>query len=160
MPAVIDLFILEHAPGPLVELDPALVRARAAFNATLSAVARFTDNDLASAWTWGGNAVDVRYGFYRLAEILEPATADARRALAAAPSREARDAVAATTEARWRAQAILATLGDDDLDADPGGGEWTIRQTMGHIIGTQRGYAWSSAWWLSVRDEPRAAGPQ
>jgi hypothetical protein len=40
-------------------------------------------------------------------------------------------------------------LEDALLDADPGGGEWSIRLTMGHIIGGQRGYGWGSAWWLS-----------
>jgi hypothetical protein len=75
-----------------------------------------------------------------------------------AHSTEARDAVAAATAARWDTQGILATLADGDLDADPGGGEWTIRQTLAHSIGSQRGYAWGSAYWISVRNEPPAGG--
>ncbi len=35
-----------------------------------------------------------------------------------------------------------------DWDADPGGGEWTIRRTMAHIIGSQRSYGWFNAWFL------------
>jgi hypothetical protein len=160
MTAVIDPFILERAPGPLVELDPALVRARAAFRATLDALARLEDDALVYAWTWEGNPVDVRYAFYRVVEILEPATAAAHRALAASPTTEARDAVAAATVSRWALQGVLATLTDADLDADPSNDEWTIRRTMGHINGSQRGYAWGSAWWMSVRDEPRQPGAQ
>ena len=26
--------------------------------------------------------------------------------------------------------------------------EWTVRQTVGHIIGSQRSYGWSNAWFL------------
>ena len=33
--AVLDAFILEKAPGPLVQIDPALVRARVAFGGLL-----------------------------------------------------------------------------------------------------------------------------
>jgi len=29
-------------------------------------------------------------------------------------------------------------------------GEWTIRQTLGHTVGGQRGYGWASRWWLSI----------
>ncbi len=40
------------------------------------------------------------------------------------------------------------------LDADPGGGEWSVRLTMGHIIAGQRGYAWGTAWWLEQAYDP------
>jgi hypothetical protein len=68
--------------------------------------------------------------------------------------------VGATSAARWDLQGVLAGLSDSDLDADPGGGEWTVRQTMAHIIGGQRGYAWGSAYWISVRNEPKPEGPR
>jgi hypothetical protein len=32
-------------------------------------------------------------------------------------------------------------------DAPPGGEEWTIRQTLGHVIAAQRAYAATSGWW-------------
>ena len=158
--AVIDKFILEKAPGPLVEIPEALIRARVAFGGALDALAQVRDEQLTYQWMWGSEAADVRYGFYRVLEILEGATSAARLALASQPSTEAREAVAAATVARWALHGVLATLTDADLDADPGGGEWTIRQTMGHIIGGQRGYAWGSAWWLSRHDQPRPPGEQ
>lgn len=154
----LDPFIIERAPGPVIDLDPAVVRARAALNGTLARLARLPDPALINAWTWDGNAVDVRYGFYRTLELLEAATSAASRAMAGSASSEARDAVAATTVARWELQGILATLEDADLDADPGGGEWTIRKTLGHIVGAQRGYAWGSAYWLSSRGKPSPEG--
>jgi hypothetical protein len=68
--------------------------------------------------------------------------------------------VGATSAARWDLQGLLAGLSDADLDADPTGGEWTVRQTLAHIIGGQRGYAWGSAYWISVRHEPKPDGPR
>jgi hypothetical protein len=148
--STLDAFVLEYAPGPLIDIDPALVRARAAFRPTLDALASLSDADLLYDWRWNGNPADVRYGFHRTFELLESATAAAARALADSPTNEARNAVAAATASRWALQAILARLGDDDLDTDPGNGEWTLRKTMQHIINSQRGYAWGSAAWLSL----------
>ena len=160
MSAVLDPFVLEHAPGPLVEMDPALVRARVACAALLDTLAAIDDDKLTCVWMWGENAADIRYGFYRAFEIIESASSAAGRALGSQPSSEARDAAAAAAASRWALHGVLATLTDADLDADPGGGEWTIRRTMQHIINSQRGYAWGSAYWLSVRDQPRATGVQ
>ncbi len=160
MSAVLDQFVLDHAPGPLVELDPALLRARVACVELIDALVALPDGDLVYEWNWDGNEVDVRYGFYRVIELLELAASESSRLLADSASTEARDAVAAATVARWELQGVLATLTDADLDADPGGGEWTIRQTLGHIISGQRGFALGSAWWLSVRDQPRPPGAQ
>lgn len=160
MTAVLDPFVLEHAPGPLVELDPALVRARSAFNPTLASLAAMTDEQLTYQWMWGSHEADIRYGFYRAWEILASATSEATRAMADARSTEAIDAVAAATAARWQLHGVLATLDEADLDADPGNGEWTIRRTLQHVNNSQRGYAWGSAYWLSVRDQPRQPGPQ
>lgn len=158
MAAVLDPFVVERAPGPIVALDPALIRARAALNELLARLARVDDGALTYVWSWDGRDVDVRYLYYRALETIEGATSAATRALAGTFSTEARHAVAAATAARWDTQGILATLAADDLDADPGGGEWTIRQTLAHIISGQRGYAWGSAYWISVRDEPKPAG--
>jgi DinB family. len=158
--ATLDPFVIEHAPGPLVELDPALVRARSAFNPTLESLAAMTDEQLTYQWMWGSHEADIRYGFYRVWEVLESATSEARRQMNGSTSSEAIDAVAATTAARWQLHGVLATLDDADLDADPGNGEWTVRRTMQHVNNSQRGYAWGSAYWLSVRDQPRQPGPQ
>jgi hypothetical protein len=45
-------------------------------------------------------------------------------------------------------------LEDADLDRAPGGNEWTIRQTLGHIGASQRAYGWYTGWWWSRRGEP------
>ena len=158
MTAVLDQFVLERAPGPLVALDPAVARARAALNELLARFAKIDDSALTYEWTWDGNSVDVRYAFYRALETIEAATSAAAAAMAHQESSEARDAVAAATMARWDLHGVLATMAERDLDADPGGGEWTVRKTMEHIIGSQRGYAWGSAYWIFVRDQPPPSG--
>jgi hypothetical protein len=160
MTAVLDPFVLERAPGPVVALHPALVRLRAAFKDAAGTFGTIPDERLTSLWVWDGNEINVRYAFYRMLEILESGAGEVARAIGGKESSEAREAVAATTAARWDLQGVLAGLSDAYLDADPGGGEWTIRQTLGHIIGGQRGYAWGSAYWISVRNEPKPEGPR
>jgi hypothetical protein len=160
MTAVLDPFVLERAPGPTVALHPALVRLRSEFNSTFGVLGTIPDERLTSLWVWDGNEINVRYAFYRALETIESAAAEVARAIGGHESSEAREAVGATSAARWDLHGVLAGLTDADLDADPGGGEWTVRQTMGHIIGGQRGYSWGSAYWISVRDEPKPEGPR
>lgn len=160
MTAVLDPFVLERAPGPVVSLHPSLVGLRAAFNDTFAVLGTIPDERLTSMWVWDGNDINVRYAFYRTLETLESAAAEVARAIGGRESSEAREAVGATSAARWDLQGLLCGLSDADLDADPGGGEWTVRQTMGHIIGGQRGYAWGSAYWISVRAQPKLPGPR
>jgi hypothetical protein len=160
MTAVLDPFVLEHAPGPVVEPHPALLRLRKAFNDTFDLLGTIPDERLTSLWVWDGNDINVRYAFYRSLETLESGAAEVARAIGGQQSSEAREAVGQTSAARWDLQGVLAGLSDPDLDADPGGGEWTVRQTLGHIIGGQRGYAWGSAYWISVRDHAKPDGPR
>lgn len=160
MTAVLDPFVLERAPGPVVELHPSLVRLRGAFNAAFDKLGTIPDERLTSLWDWDGNDINVRYAFYRTLETLESGAAEVARAISGHESSEARAAVGMASAARWDLQGILAGLTDSDLDADPGGGEWTVRQTMAHIIGGQRGYAWGSAYWISVRNEAKPDGPR
>ena len=58
------------------------------------------------------------------------------------------------TAARWDLHGVLLPLDESLLDADPGGGEWSIRLVLGHVISSQRAYGWGSAWWLQ---HPHAA---
>jgi hypothetical protein len=160
MTAVLDPFVLERAPGPLVDLHPSLVRLRVAFNAAIDKLGTIPDERLTSLWVWDGNEINVRYAFYRVLETLESGAAEVARTIGSHESSEAREAVGMTSAARWDLQGVLAGLSDADLDADPGGGEWTVRQTMGHIIGGQRGYAWGNAYWISVRHEAKPDGPR
>lgn len=104
---------------------------------------------LTRPWDWiGGGDEEVRYGAYRAFELLELAEVTARERFAGEPpDAHAARIVAPATAARWDLHGLLAPLTDADLDADPGGGDWTIRLTLGHTINGQRAYGWGSAWW-------------
>lgn len=120
----------------------------------MAALRGVTDADMEFAWDWDGQEADVRYGFYRLFELLEGAAAEVRRQIGDDGVSEARAPIAAATAARWEWHGVLAGLDDADLDADPGGGEWTVRQTLAHTVSGQRAYNWFTAWWLNLRDAP------
>jgi hypothetical protein len=150
-----DDLLIRNTPGPTIPLDPAFAEARASLTRAVGDLLAIPDGAaLEREWPWNDGEVELR-----LYEELETAAADARRILAVtdpAPG-PAVDALAAATAARWDLLGLLAGLTDEDLDRDPGGGEWTIRQTLGHVVEVQRAYAWISAWWLSQRNEPELA---
>ena len=140
--------------------DPALARplaeglaiARSDVLAAARDLLATPESTLDQAWGWiGGSEVEIRYGVYRAAEALELAEIDARLDLRAEDAVETQSAriVAATTAARWDLHGLLLPLSGYALDADPGGKDWTIRLTLGHVINGQRAYGWSTAWWAA-----------
>jgi len=138
-------------PSAGAPLPSAIVAARAAVAAAAEQYLSIPDAALERAWTWRDVENDVRYGLYRMAETIEAASAELEATLAGASARPPGALViAASTIPRWALHGRLAALEDALLDAVPKQGEWTARQTLGHTIGTQRGYAWTSAWWLSI----------
>lgn len=149
----------EHAPaasaatsnGAGTTLPQSIVAARAAIAAAASDYLAVPESALERAWRWRDVENDVRYGLYRAAETVEAASAELEATLAAAPARSpGARVVAPSTIARWALQGRLATLSDDVLDRVAKDGEWTVRGTLGHTIGGQRGYGWASRWWLSI----------
>lgn len=127
-----------------------LLAARRDVLAAVRDLATLTDADLTTPWAWkGGSEDEIRYGFYRISESFERAGIDAEAAVRATSTHRGRaaDLIAPATSARWDLQGILLQLPDGAWDADPGGGEWTVRQTLGHVIGGQRGYGAATAWW-------------
>jgi hypothetical protein len=152
----IDDFLLRLAPVEPRDVDPALLRARASVAAGLADLRMVPDSALEAPWTWGGGELDVRYGFYRQYEAFEEVRASVRRRFSGMRIQDtaARPIVAAASAARWDLHGVLAGVTDDDLDRDPGNNQWTIRQTLGHIVNGQRAYGWFTAWWLSQRELP------
>lgn len=155
-----DSLLRDHTSGPTITLAPAVAEARSALAEVTPILLRVSDGEaLERRWAWRPAErgwTDARYGFYRCAEALDRAGIDAERALADAnvtrpPSSRI---VARATVARWELHGVLASLDDGDLDRDPGGGEWTVRQTLAHIVNVQRAYASFTAWWLARRHEP------
>lgn len=143
-----------------MNLLPEVGAARSAVEAAGRRLLAVPDDRLEAVWPWRGHAseVDVRYGLYRSFELLEAARASAVEALASAgtsPGPAARLGSAATV-ARWSLHGLLLPLDDADLDRDPGNREWTIRQTLGHMLQSQQFYARFTAWWLTQAPTPAA----
>jgi hypothetical protein len=131
-------------------IPDALLAARRDVMAAVRDLATIRDADMEKPWAWKGDSeVELRYAFYRIFEDFERAGIDAEAAIRAGSLERGRaaDLIAPANAARWDLQGILVQLPDPTWDADPGGGEWTVRQTLGHIIGSQRGYAAATAWW-------------
>lgn len=155
--------LLELTPGPTLPVAAAVVATRAALAAALDDLLAIPDAALESAWEWRTGFVDntdVRYAFYRIHERLEDSAAaivSGRAGSGEGPGvGPAVPLFGPLTAARWELRAAIAPLEAHDLDADPGGGEWTVRRTLGHIVGSQRGYGWYNAWWL---DRGHTDGP-
>jgi DinB family protein len=153
--------LTELRPNVAVPLAPAIARAREAFEQCVRDILAVTDAalDAEAPWRWRPSDVDdadVRYGLYRVHEILDEGVA--RVARECAPINDATTPavprLATATAARWELRGALAGFGPDAWDADPGNAEWSIRRTMGHVIATQRRYSWYSAWYLTRRGEP------
>ncbi|HKG56318.1 MAG TPA: DinB family protein [Candidatus Limnocylindrales bacterium] len=148
------------ADFPTRPMPPALRGARSDVLAAARELASIADDRLTVPWTWrGGSEEELRYGFYRIAESFELASIEAADALRANGIVRGRagDLIAPATAARWDLGGLLETLTPSDWDADPGGGEWSIRQTIGHVVSSQRGYGVGTAWWASQRfraDDP------
>jgi hypothetical protein len=153
---LLDPRFRELDPSP-VEVPDAIREGRAAVREMGRLLRPFSDADLGLPWSWTGEGTeDVRTAAYlALAALHDGAgqAADATRSagLAAGP---AGGALAAVSRARWDLHGILGSLDGSMFDADPGGGEWTIREAVGHLTASQRSYAWFSAWWLARRDGP------
>ena len=141
-------------------LPTALRAARGDVMAAVEELRSISDASLTAPWGWkGGSEEEVRYGFYRIAEAFELASIDAQAAIRTAGLERGRaaDLIAPATAAQWDLQGLLIPLADATWDADPGGGEWTIRQTLGHVIASQRAYGVGTAWWQDAG--LRADGP-
>jgi len=147
----LDAPFLELTAG-LVPQPPslAILGARSAMRAAVTDLAAIPDAALVNPWSWSATGrSDVRYAFFRAYEILELAAGDAEAALAGEPARPmVLRLIGPTTASRWDLLGLLHGLTDADWDADPGDGEWTIRRTLAHIIGSQRSFAWGTGWWL------------
>ena len=143
--------------------DPDLDTARGLVEGALGDLLAVGDDGLEAPWTWPDHGeLDRRSGFYRIIEDLDAATAGIVARGLGRPIDQT--IVAPATIARWELIGLLAPLTEADLDADPGGGEWTVRQTVAHIIGVQHSYGVYTAWWrdqaIATSDERLPFAPE
>lgn len=158
-----DAPLLDATDDALARPLPAAIRrARADILEAARTLAAIPADRLAGEWPWhDGQEIEVRYAAYRAAEALEVAELEARTLLASADGaeRQAARLLGPMTAARWDLHGLVLPLSDDQLDADPGAGEWTLRLVLGHIISGQRAYAWSDAWIARHADAALATDP-
>ena len=158
-----DPRLVEWAPGPPIEMAPEVLTMRAWIEEAGRRLLAIPDDRLEAVLDLSTSdaEIDVRYGFYRLVESLEYERGSILRTLIGAktcPARGVRRG-ASSTAARWALHGLLLPLADEDLDRDPGGGEWSIRETLGHVISSQRSYGRYTAWWLTQAPTPAALIP-
>ena len=146
-----DAPLLRHTSAELTRALPSAIReARADLPAIVADILSIPESALEREWAWiGGGEGDVRYGIYRLHELFERAQVEAAQLLrtSGADGGQGAAIIGPATAARWDLHGLLAPLSDQEFDADPGGAEWSIRLTLGHIVNSQRAYGWSTAWW-------------
>ena len=157
-----DAPLFEYTDASLARpLPGAIAGARTDLIAAAHDLLAIPASALTRPWTWiGGSEEEVRYAAYRAAEALEQAEIEARAMASAAEATERRAAriIGPATAARWDLHGLLLPLEERLLDADPGGGEWSIRLVLGHVISGQRGYGWGSAWWQTQTYDVRDPG--
>ena len=154
-------YLTAHVPASTSPVASSLIAARAALNAAAQDLLAVADDRLERTWRWRETDADVRYGEFRAVEAVETAAAEIAGILAAIGTRRSSAAlrIAPVTTARWDLQGRLATVDDASLDTVAKEGEWTLRETLGHIVGGQRGYVVYSAWhWVrNERERPTEA---
>lgn len=110
--------------------------------ATLSALARVGPTDLERKIPWRGQDSNVRHQLIRLCDHDYERRLNIRLALAAAnwhPT-ETHLLLAEGSAARGETLALLAGLTDDALDQKPAAGEWSARETIGHLAMIEERY--------------------
>ena len=153
-----DILLERTTRGPTVPPLSEVLQARQALRLAVERLLAIDDADLARRWLWRGDPkgwAELRYGFYRSAELFDAAAMRAAAALEAAGTERTAGSrrLAQATAARWEVHGATAPLSDADLDR-PAGDEWTLRQTLGHIVNVQRAYGSFTAWWHARAAEP------
>ena len=155
--------LAELPTTPRAPIGDEIRRARRDIRRAVADVLEVPHAALERPWRWRPDdprEVEVRWGVYRLHEILEEASGAIERArlrdrssLSPAP---ALPPLVASGAARWELHGALAGLPVAAWDADPGGGEWSVRRTLAHVISTQRALGWTTAWFLDRAGTPQA----
>ena len=149
-------FLAAHAPAPTVTPAPSVAQARAALETAGRDLAAIPDAALEKVWRWRDHDADVRYGLFRVLESVEGATAEIAAILGSTGAQRSVAAlrIAPSTVARWALHGRLVGLDDGWLDRIGKEGEWTVRETLAHIVGGQRGYVAYNAWyWMRTNDD-------
>jgi hypothetical protein len=110
--------------------------AMGSFEEALRKYSQLGDERLAEAWTWreGGPRHTVREALYRSLDEEQSAAAEAL------PQTEAFTILSMAQRAFGDLRGLLIVIEDSQFDKVPEPGEWTIRQTMAHMIDAELRY--------------------
>jgi uncharacterized damage-inducible protein DinB len=103
--------------------------------------ASLAEDDLARPWPWRGKDLTVREALYRTLEDEQEALARTR--LLSRPP-EPTVVLALAQRAFGETRALLVGLPEDLLRAAPAPGEWSVRQTLAHMLAVERRYLLST----------------
>ncbi len=106
-------------------------------DAALASFAALDESELARPWRFRDKAADVRYAIYRTLEDAQ----EAYVGVAALPHPEAQRILALARRAFGDLRGLLLGLPPELIDRSPRDGEWSIRETLRHIILIERRYA-------------------
>lgn len=145
--------LVEFATVPPVPWHAAVLATREPLARLVADLLTVSDDRLPEPWTWRPGDLEPLEGrdaMYRIHERLEAAIAeiDTGRSVASGSAiGPTLPLLASMTAARWDLHGVLASLDAAVWDEAPEG-EWSIRRTLAHVIGTQRSYGWTSAWFV------------
>src|SRR5262249_5322412 len=118
------------------------------FDATLETAAALDEIALARPFTYRDKTMDVRYALFRTLEDAQEAYV---RIVAEAP-RASRRIMALAQRAFGDLRGLMIGASADLLDRLPREGEWSLRDTLRHILLVERRYALQTKWAIERRD--------
>jgi hypothetical protein len=119
------------------------------FDAALARCGTLDEDVLARPWPWRGRQMDVRYALYRTLEDAQEA--HVRASAGAHP--ESRRILALAQHAFGALRGLLAGLPGALLDKAPRAGEWSLRETLSHMLAVEQRYALQTRYAVDRTDE-------
>jgi hypothetical protein len=107
------------------------------FEAAVQGFAALDQPALSRPWAWREGTVDVRFALYHALEEAQ----EAHVRVAAEPHPESRRILALAQRAFGDLRGLLTGLPAEHLDAAPSVGEWSIRETLHHLLVIEGRYA-------------------
>ena len=118
------------------------------FDTALTGFAALDEEALARPWSWRDGRMDVRYALYRTLEDAQ----EAYVRVGAGTHPESRRILALAQRAFGDLRGLLLGLPTDLLDRPPRAGEWPVRETLRHMLVTERRYAVQTRYALERAD--------
>src|SRR5262249_20290917 len=121
------------------------------------AAAALDEVALARPWVYREQAMDLRYALYRTLEDAQ----EVHVRVAARPHPESRRILAFAERALGDLRGLLAGLPAELVDRRPREGEWSIRETLRHMVVVERRYGLQTAYAVARADaDPTRLSPE